>query len=579
MNGEMTPRPPKSLYFITTNRNLLTILAGGAIYPAAEEYRYYPDSRSDYNGRIMLWEERIPAALRTPLQGDTPSVAVTLELRTEVLDYLGSSAAPESGNAYSTEQPVPLSYVTRYIFPEQSVLKDFLLRQFDEVPLNKELFSADGIIPWETETLQLEAQSPENEAPKTTAIATSEGTVALPDRCAGAMLAIYRLAPAARRAAQLTGAFYETAIALASGQPLSGNMPILTTGEQITPAGKAEKWLLDTFIGMLGKISPEIAFDPFELIAEIRKQADTSETEQAEVVPAWCARVKKILDNDIECHELADEKSIIQRAILLFILRPEIRRLESAMDSALKPGPAVYSWAVFFAGFYTGAVRMNASYKHNYEVYIDLIARLLRDRSHALSEQKWTPPALNENPEKNTASAEVVITINNHPVFTREITAEHTLERMFHLAKSFGIQLSYSALHDELYHPWVFDNKDHQIIRITMNGRNLNGEEIVRFKSPCGSFRLKKDLKLNTLLGILGLNYRKGVHCSFAYDSEHGELFLLSHQIVKTMDEAEFFSHLKEVATLAYQYKTGKLSPTGSNAPTARDKTNKRKEN
>lgn len=547
------------LYFVTTNRNLLSILAGGAIYIATEEYRYYPDSRSNYDGRIVLWKEGIPIRLRTPQQGDTPSAAIVLEIRPEVLDYLGGMAGSYGSNAYSTENPIPLSYVSRYIFPEQSILDDFLLRLFDEVPLDQTLLMTGVDIPWEIETPLFKATAPENAIMQPAMVEPSSGNVALPDRCAGAMLALYKLVPSSKIAITLTEAFYATSIALASGRAISQSMPHLITGAPITPANTAEKWLLDTFISILGTICPEIAFDPFDLVEQIRKRSDTPEMEQAHVIPAWCDHVKRILENDIECHELADEKSIIQRAILLFILRPEIRRLESAMDSSLKPGPAVYSWAVFFAGYYTGAVRMGAAYKHSYEVYTSLIARVLQDRSLALSGKKWTSPAVKETAEKETASAEITVTVNNHYVCTRRIQAEHTLQRMFHLAKSFGIQLSYSVLHDELYYLWEFDNKDRQIIKITMNGKNLNGEEVVRFKSPCGSFRSRRGLKIETLLGILSLNFRKGIHCSLAYDSENGELFLLSHQIVKTMDEAEFFSHLMEVATAAYQYRSGTL--------------------
>ena len=44
------------LFFVTTQRNLMSFLGAGAVLPASSQFRYKTDTREAFRGAIPLWK-------------------------------------------------------------------------------------------------------------------------------------------------------------------------------------------------------------------------------------------------------------------------------------------------------------------------------------------------------------------------------------------------------------------------------------------------------------------------------------------------------------------------------------------
>lgn len=89
---------------------------------------------------------------------------------------------------------------------------------------------------------------------------------------------------------------------------------------------------------------------------------------------------RKIINSEMEIpeHIFSDEQNTIQRAILLFILRPDYEDLINKENSQLNPGKIVKKIAILITGFRIGYERISSKYKvHHHHIFAPLRAYII----------------------------------------------------------------------------------------------------------------------------------------------------------------------------------------------------------
>ena len=89
---------------------------------------------------------------------------------------------------------------------------------------------------------------------------------------------------------------------------------------------------------------------------------------------------RKIINSEIEIPEkiFSDDQNIIQRAVLLFILRPDYEDLINKENSQLNPGNIVKKIAILITGFRIGYERISTKYKvHHHHIFAPLRAYII----------------------------------------------------------------------------------------------------------------------------------------------------------------------------------------------------------
>ncbi len=193
------------MFFVTTSRNILSIIGGGYIYPADLEYRYYKDSRERFNGAIPLWTSHLPGELKMENEEVDKQIIIELDKKL-LLKYLKSTDKFfEDEAGLITRLPVPVKYIKRYIFSSQKALDDFVLRLFDDVPVEKELLVVDSDLPWEQANLNHDTRIVEGKG-------VDLENISILDKVLGSILSVYKLSQPERTVLQHIEKIYPLAI-------------------------------------------------------------------------------------------------------------------------------------------------------------------------------------------------------------------------------------------------------------------------------------------------------------------------------------------------------------------------------
>lgn len=531
----------ENLYFVTNRKNLLTILSVGLITTTENVYRYEPDSREETSGNIHLLKNAV-------LESSINDESVIIELEAGIQSFLSQfEVLSETADSIVTSLPIPLYFAKKYLFTNNNMKDDFVLRLFDDIPIDLSLLGvSDGLVKKSTPfDIPEIGQKP------------SLKSILLSDKKLGAMLAVYNLVHPTLDAIKEMQYLFNLSI---SEKEIS--IAEFSSNATSKRAGKGkikievDDWMMRTTLSLLAKSGPEKGFDALEFIEEINRKSEFESNELSLEVKNWCNYVFKIVDGEIDVHQLSDKGSIVQRGLLLFLLRPRMERLEKSESSVLRPGPKVLTLGAYLAGYYTGAQRMGKEYKNNYAWYMECVKVSLESLLLSI----YTSGPCNELKVAYTkvAISHMVanLTITDFEVIKLNLEPDPVLARVLYQGRSLDYHLDYNFEHDELSYTFQFEGGRKQQIFIIRIKSNLMGDDVVRFLSPCRSLTGsgKSRLLKNDLISLLERNDEYDMHCRFAISNERKAIVVQVDQIVKNMDDSEFKSHIEYVARVADNY-------------------------
>ena len=534
--GDTSPPP---LYFLTTQRNLLSFLGSGMIVPSGSQFRYKVDTRDEYSGAIPFWKGGLPNTdAYSSLIGDDRAAVIECYID-DVMKYGGRNLLFENENLIVVNAPIPLRCVAAIYMHSTASIDDFLIRLTDDIIAERSVFKP---------MLEM-ARVPIFEQHNIKAPDDIQSELTFIDAFGGGLKALeYFSVP---EISDYSHVLNILAACIDSNEPETGKRGTDVEGNHKLRISSSDHYILMKILPALKNIKVEDGFDPIMLLVDLEESLLNEKEAVLEDVYKWLSYVRKVLESEIVVPVLSDEGEIFKRAILLYFLRPSLDRLSEASKSSISPGPKVLSIAAFLAGYANGLTRMGSEYKGDYRAFTEFTKLLLNS---LWCKSKY---ALNfvKEPLGNFGAC-FVYEINNERLIRFRVEQDITLARVLNQAKSAGYNLSYDFDKNEIYYKFHLEDNRSQTVYIEKLEPLADGFDVIRFVSPCLdlSTGLAKKLTKATAIDFLKRNTDESMYCSFAFSERRKAIVVEATQIVKTMDDDEFVTLLKYVALKADAY-------------------------
>tara|TARA_R110002050_G_scaffold300839_1_gene474365 strand:- start:105222 stop:106850 length:1629 start_codon:yes stop_codon:yes gene_type:complete len=525
----------KTYLFITNQKNLLSFLSSGMITPSGSQFRYRADSRDFSSGAIPFWKGGLPKGEAWELTFQNKSLVVIEYSQDHVEKYADNFSSYESNGLVVVSAPVPISLASSIYMLSDEAIDDFLLRVPSDVIFDRSLFTSRPFFP-----------RIENQKPAEINVTDISSQVETIDSFAGGVRG-------------LSGFPKEAGLELISVVPA-----ILTFLNVLSPSNV--KWtgieihvslsdqiLLTALMPLLQEHKEENGFDPMSFLSALEGKIKENGGEVPDEVVKWFHYVRAVVNSEKEVRPLSDEGDIIQRALLLFTLRPSLERLQLARESSIAPGPKVLALAVFFAGCASGITRMAAEFKGSYQSYSRYVKSVL--------DAIWNKSILNARLIKSSTAggaASTCFEVNGEVLVKCKARQDPVLTRVLTQAQSLGYEMSYDLESNELIYEAQIKEKVRQLVYVeTLNSKSIEGLDVIKIISPCLHLPASKmqSLKKAQLLDLLLRNDSDNVFCAFALSQKRKALVVEATMIVNTMDDIEFVTLLTHVAKIASAYK------------------------
>jgi hypothetical protein len=526
-------------YFITSQRNLMSFLGAGMIVPASSQFRYKEDSRQRFEGLIPFWKGGVPALKESMGWVDKKRMVVLEYYIDDIKMYADNFLAAENINLMVVNAPIPLLNVVTVYLDSDEEIKDFVMRLPSDVIVESKVFQA---LP----SLKFIEEEPLEEMKEVEDIAS---IVSFIDSFGGGIRALNHL-----NSLHLENISYISDLLLFcleySGYKALSSPHSYPLGCE-TEISASAKCIIHRLLPILQGVKIEEGYDQFYIFERLEASLQQDIGNLSAEVGEWLIYVKRVLEADIEAPVLADDGDLFKRAILLFLLRPNLTRLKGSVDSSISPGPIVLSIAVFFAGYTDGLCRLDAEYKGHYEEFNQFTKSLI-DSLWNNSEVVINISCL----QQSDTSPSLMYELNNQALLQISIPKVMILERVFNLAKSVGYELNYGHEKQELLYDFILEGGRHQVVYIEMMKPKIEGLDVVKLVSPCLdlSGSKLKSLTKNVAVDFLKRNSSDSMFCSFAFSEKRQTIVAQSLQVVNTLNGEDFMIFLKYVAEVADEF-------------------------
>ncbi len=575
--------PPSSPILILTNRmNVMQVLSSGLVRSREAYEKYYDDPLMWISARIPLWIDNIPANIEKHFSEDQ-FFSVIIELKHSVFNLENVPAITKDNNLVQSSSGkcednirlllpsgvLPLSSVNALHFMNHEDLSDFKARGFDNIDLESlatkvtpELFAGSDLdIDALTSVLQsVNSPSGSSEDSRFRCLDALAGMITMlalnmPDSL-GWISALEMLLDTKSR---------KTNVVLAP-------IPSWISGVADSIFNVSSREIKKDFVGnlldmMVWKLcvmnfKDGLAPDRFadDLISELLKTADEKDRDALE---GFHKRLKQIMENQATSVSFSDDedpRKVAQRAVTLFIMRPDPDRIMKTVDSSLAPGKQVLALASIFAGIFSGYARLSNTFKRGTSVSASLSSVMTVYYSRtAESDISLTPQFLPsvriENfDDKNNYQRSTILKLgaDNYSTVCQQPT-NSMMQFIYHAFEIFKKKQFAYSFEDKSFQLKVDREgcKPH-IINI-FQGRHIISEGSQR-KLHLITFRiyipLPKGRKNQALLyeTLLNRNFSTAM-CRYAIDQTKGSVCLLSEQIIDTMDREELAGHINELSS------------------------------
>jgi hypothetical protein len=529
-----------SLFYITTQRNLMSFLGAGMIVPASSQFRYKDDSRAGFEGAIPLWKGGLPYSSKyDEMIKDERAVIIECHID-DVMKYGSRFIVAENESVLVVNSPIPLWSVSAIYLSSQEVISDFIVRLPSDVIADRTVLK---VLP------KLKSIDVINVIEPVKAVSIDR-LLSFIDSFGGGIKALEKFCSTGITNYDFILDLFR--VCLETVVPASTDTTYVNSHGYSSSISEDDRSIFFGLLPILQAEKPEDGFDQVSLLEKLEVDLTNTKATSSVEINVWLSYVKKVIEAEKEVPVLADEGEKIKRAVLLFLLRSDLERLEASVNSSISPGNVVLAIAAFLSGFTTGLTRMGPEYKGDYRTFNKFTKTLL--------DSLWCKNELNLSVVKESApnyGALQVYELNNEVVLKLNIPQNVILARVLNQAKSAGYNFEYDYENQELFYTFEFDGGSrHQTVYIELIKPLTSGFDVIRFVSPCMDLTGKKlrDLKKGVAIDFLKRNCEDSMYCSFAYSEKRKAIVVAAMQMVKTMDDDEFITLINYVANVADSY-------------------------
>jgi hypothetical protein len=337
-------------------------------------------------------------------------------------------------------------------------------------------------------------------------------------------------------------------------------------------AVNVDEALLAATVEVLAKYPVESGWPAEQVLAEVTEGAKArvaSLDERAgRELARWSERAADVLASRAEPQSLADNGYVLQRAVLLLLLRGDLEGMSEGSvpsDSVLRPGPQVVGTASALAALRTGLRSMPSRFKSASDqqapgrllTYLGeaFLGMLAEPSQSSLIPASLPSPTISYRPIR-TLQGEWIVTISSREVARRVAEFDRGLERLLTMGRHLGFEFEEHGTSGLVTHVLRPDGRRRPVFLDLLQSERSGGG-VVRFSSPTlklvgtnSRSRLPKEF----LLDLLIRNASPDMNCRFAIVDDDSTIVALVDQLLATLDEAELKQHVQHVAQVADEF-------------------------
>ena len=390
---ELTKKEDRFLV-LTHRRNLLSIMSSGLIGPKEVYGKYREDILTQTKGLVPLFSRSISDQLIDLTTSNKDSnFPVVLELDKELLPNTFAFGVNSNGELINnvnkddslvfrlSSDVLSTNMIKEVHFASEENINEFVARMFDNVPINDfsltespKIFKSKSSFPIEFfksignhEPNNIEYISRVSDKVAASIALLSENMERGSDlKLLHSLLSFPYEGNKSRMRAE-----YATFAELIS---------TLVTGDETTGKLNEDYQLLSSTLQELINHSPSDGWVALDFLGKIELNYKASIKDDNDSLSKFFETCKSILDltMDIPDGIFSDDRNIVQRAVLLFLLRPEYGDIIGKENSQLNPGSFVKKIAILITGFRVGYERISTDFKGlHHQIFAPLRAYII----------------------------------------------------------------------------------------------------------------------------------------------------------------------------------------------------------
>jgi hypothetical protein len=337
-------------------------------------------------------------------------------------------------------------------------------------------------------------------------------------------------------------------------------------------APTVEKALLSAIVEVVRRYPVESGWPAEQALAEVTSAAkgriEPNDERAVADVDRWASRAADVLASRAEAQSLADDGFVLQRAVLLLLLRGDLEGLsagEAEASGPQRPGPVVRGTAGALAALRTGLRALPARHKRaidssapgHWLAYLGevFLALLQTANPSALVPPNLPAPTVLYRSIR-TLHGEWIVSIASKEVARTPLEVDRGLERLLTMGQHLGFEFQEHGDNGLLAMVSPVTERARPVYLELIRTEHGSGP-MVRFSAPAlkvmgvGSrARMSRDLAFE----LLKRNADPGMNCRFAVNDDATEVLVLVDQLLATLDDAEFLQHIKHVASVAEDF-------------------------
>jgi hypothetical protein len=564
------------LYFLTNRMNALPVVSGGVIQPAVGLSKVYGDLFTATPGCLPLWVGPCPSNLEPVVSGgragvfpvafeidprrlrvkSAPSIGIDDQVGTSQLD----GDVPECRCIFA-EIVVPISSLVRIHFRTEDELRDFSARDFANTELNVVPASVSPDI----------FDGPPIDVARITDVWGSSPKVGgltaehlrLCDALGGAVAMLSAELPPGREwSAALQSLLHSRPSVKSSTRAgMIVSSLLLACGLQKHQEGMAGldfRFLRAGLAFALGTRSSSGWVSTTFIDAIVKGASEGASDAEKRDIDAWSKYALEVAKAERQPLPLDDSGSVVRRALILLLLRPDPERLVKARSSGLQPGDEVIATAAILCGALFGLSMLPKSLKSRSAFstgFPGLLSEWMNRKappdSSATSGAKLKASV--EVTEEQAPLGRIVVKIDGDTLAERTVHPPDSLMRVFYKAKQLKLDISYDWESKSFRVQLPIGHNRQQVVFVSEGRRDRKGRLSIRFVSPC--MRLgRAGLRREQAVDLLKRNGSMDLDCRFSVSEDEQYVVVQAEQLLDTMDIEELEAHLDHVAQVADDY-------------------------
>lgn len=559
----------KYRWYAPLNRNnLIVLLAGGVISPSKGYANYEKDLQRFAGDGFLLVRNGISSKVidSEDLSGNA-GFTVLVEINIDDLDtasygldeqgeFSDSTISINKSDAcfLSLIGVIPITKVEAVHFRSDSDKKNFIVRQFENVPMD--------IIPFEVseqlfkhDVSDIAIQALERLSEGNNDDCKLKKHYAKSDSYTGCVALLVNTIPTN------DSWFYLLEKILISKD--YNCIPSLVASEIIQD--KLDCALFATAFSMMMEMDVSQGWQAKKVLSDIYASINKDILTEKELkqLNVWLIACEDILNNKRSVTPLSDSKMKVGRAILLLLLRPNPIDVLNSSNSSLKPGMEVLSLAAMLSGARYGFESLPNELKST-EPGFGLYANLKSDLIN-IAWEKSVLHAYSCVPKVNIIITEWAVVGQCYEVLIDDKTlleikdeGPEELRSILTLAKSTGINMIYERGHLRLNYCYEFNDGHSNMVYISVCESTNKNYKIIRFWSKCLDISTTKGKKIfNKAMWrvILEKNCEPSVFCRFGVSEAEKSVLIISDQMVSSINNNSLIPIIENVAITADNFR------------------------